>query len=130
MNVEMDESGAGHGRFWGFRHRGGSDRQAKPDSPRNGDASNQRSPRGTRHCRALSGLSPGDWTPKGQTCRFLPQNWGISCAQTAIIPTNSVIDASAAASSTKILNMLASLRLEHKGNSVPFLFHESRGGSG
>src|ERR1700741_1619112 len=37
-----------------------------------------------------------------------PQSWGISCAQTAIIPTNSVIDASAAASSTKTFNMPAS----------------------
>src|SRR4051794_15662377 len=33
------------------------------------------------------------------------QSWGISCAHTAIIPTNSAIDASAAASSTKVLNM-------------------------
>ena len=39
--------------------------------------------------------------------RRLPalQNWGINCAQTAIIPTNSVIDASAAASSTKVFNI-------------------------
>ena len=37
------------------------------------------------------------------------QNWGISWAQTAIIPTNSVIDANAAASSTKIFNMAASV---------------------
>jgi hypothetical protein len=43
-----------------------------------------------------------------QARKVTAQNWGISCAQTAIIPTNSVIDASAAASSTKILNMLAS----------------------
>jgi hypothetical protein len=35
-------------------------------------------------------------------------NWGINCAQTAIIPTNRPIDASAAASSTKTLNMTAS----------------------
>jgi hypothetical protein len=32
----------------------------------------------------------------------------MSCAQTAIIPTNSVIDASAAASSTKIFNIVTS----------------------
>ena len=43
--------------------------------------------------------------PQPNPCR---QNCGISCAHTAIIPTNSVIDASAAASSTKILNILAS----------------------
>src|SRR5437868_10936420 len=36
---------------------------------------------------------------------LFPQSWGISCAQTAIIPTNSEIDASAAASSTNIFNM-------------------------
>ena len=36
------------------------------------------------------------------------QSWGINCAQTAIIPTNSAIDASAAASSTKTFNMSAS----------------------
>jgi hypothetical protein len=34
-----------------------------------------------------------------------PQSCGISCAQIAIIPMNSVIDASAAASSTKIFNI-------------------------
>src|SRR5262249_34839022 len=33
------------------------------------------------------------------------QSWPSSCAQTAIIPTNSVSDASAAASSTKIRNI-------------------------
>ena len=38
--------------------------------------------------------------------RHAHQSWGISCAQTAIIPTNSVIDASAAASSTNIRNIV------------------------
>jgi hypothetical protein len=55
----------------------------------------------------------------------------ISSAQTAIMPTNSVIDASAAASSTKILNIVISLdfdplvlnmALEHRENIVLFLF--------
>jgi hypothetical protein len=50
------------------------------------------------------------------------QNWLKSWAQTATMPTNSVIDAKAAASSTKIRNIVASLGLEHKGNIVPFLF--------
>jgi hypothetical protein len=50
------------------------------------------------------------------------QNWLKSWAQTATIPTNSVIDAKAAASSTKIRNIIASLSLEHIGNNVPFLF--------
>jgi hypothetical protein len=36
------------------------------------------------------------------------QSWVNSCAHTATIPTNSVSDASAAASSTKIFNMTIS----------------------
>jgi hypothetical protein len=54
--------------------------------------------------------------------RARPHNWGISCAQTAIIPTNSVIDASAAASSTKVFNIPRLPGLEHMRNHVPFLF--------
>src|ERR1700760_656523 len=54
--------------------------------------------------------------------RLPNQSWGINCAQTAIIPTNSPIDASAAASSTKVFNMSRSLDLEHRKNVVPFLF--------
>jgi len=50
------------------------------------------------------------------------QNWLKSWAQTATIPTNSVIDAKAAASSTKIRNIEVSLNAEHRGNNVPFLF--------
>jgi hypothetical protein len=38
------------------------------------------------------------------------------------MPTNSVMDAKAAASSTKIRNIVASLGLEHRENIVPFLF--------
>jgi hypothetical protein len=43
--------------------------------------------------------------------RMVPQNqnWLMSWAQTATIPTNSVIDAKAAASSTKIRNIDTSL---------------------
>jgi hypothetical protein len=37
------------------------------------------------------------------------QRFGITCAHIAIIPTNSPIDAKAAASSTKTLNIIASL---------------------
>ena len=36
------------------------------------------------------------------------QSWGINCAQIAIVPTKSVIDASAAASSTNVFNMVTS----------------------
>jgi len=50
------------------------------------------------------------------------QSWGMSCAQTAIIPTKSVIDASAAASSTNVFNISRLPVLEHKKNIVPFLF--------
>jgi hypothetical protein len=58
---------------------------------------------------------------------WAPQSWGISCAQTAIIPTNSEIDVSAAASSTNIFNMPSLQRmLEHKKNIVPLLFQKSR----
>ena len=56
------------------------------------------------------------------------QSWGISWAQTAIIPTKSVMDASAAASSTNVFNMSASRFLEHKKNIVPFLFLGVKGG--
>ena len=46
--------------------------------------------------------------PHGLIRRLRPthQSCGITCAQTAIIPTNSAIDASAAASSTNIRNMI------------------------
>src|SRR5258708_2170782 len=60
---------------------------------------------------------------------WAPQSWGISCTQTAIIPTKSEIDASAAASSTNIFNMPCLQRVsEHKKNIVPPLFQKSRGG--
>ena len=48
------------------------------------------------------------------------QNAVRSCAQTAIIPTNSAIDASAAASSTNILNMPASSYVNIRGTLFPF----------
>src|SRR5436853_4008168 len=51
-----------------------------------------------------------------------PHSWGINCAQTATIPTNSTIDASAAASSTKVFNISPLPPLEHRENNVPFLF--------
>ena len=60
MNVEMNESGAGHSREKAFGIRGGRDRQARSDSPRNGDTSSGRSPRGTRHCHAFSPGPPGE----------------------------------------------------------------------
>jgi hypothetical protein len=72
------------------------------------------------------GLAPPPAGPPQAT----PQNWEKSCAQTAIIPTNSVSDANAAASSTKILSMSDSLIQEHNENIVPYLFQESRRGDG
>jgi hypothetical protein len=53
-------------------------------------------------------LFPKAATPAGANPGACHQNWGMSCAQTAIIPTKSVIDANAAASSTNVLNMPAS----------------------
>ena len=53
-------------------------------------------------------LTIGDVSERVSIMSPNTQIWGISCAQTAIIPMNSVIDASAAASSTKVFNMPAS----------------------
>jgi hypothetical protein len=56
---------------------------------------------------AIDALRPA--FPQGVSAMFPnAQIWGISCAQTAIIPMNSVIDASAAASSTNVFNMTVS----------------------
>ena len=71
-----------------------------------------------RIIHATIGLFPSAWSQESRA----NQNWLKSWAQTATIPTNSVIDARAAASSTKIRNIVASLGLEHRGNNVPFLF--------
>jgi hypothetical protein len=46
--------------------------------------------------------------PQGSVMSPNSYSWGISCAQTAIIPMNSVIDANAAASSTNVFNIPAS----------------------
>src|SRR6476646_402071 len=62
-------------------------------------------PCGVHAERAPFARHPAFPQPAGLAGRHADQSWGISCAQTAIIPTNSVIDASAAASSTNILNM-------------------------
>src|SRR3954453_12613807 len=64
------------------------------DSPADGDAGSP----------ALS--TPN--RPHPVPVRLFPKtvhSWGINCAQTAIIPTNSTIDASAAASSTNVFNI-------------------------
>lgn len=58
------------------------------------------------------------------------QSWGMSCAQTAIIPTKSVIDASAAASSTNVFNMPASRFWNIRRTLFRFCSGESRGGGG
>ena len=64
-------------------------------------------------------FSPQRACPSGP-CPLPSQSWGISCAQTAIIPTNSVIDASAAASSTKIFNMPVSRDVNIRGTLFCF----------
>jgi hypothetical protein len=95
----------------------GATRPSKADSPADGDASSPGCPRRTGLSSPASGFSPALSPPD--------QSWGINCAHTAIIPTNSAIDASAAASSTKVLNIARSLELEHRRNIVPFLFSKS-----
>jgi hypothetical protein len=72
----------------------------KADSPCNGDASGPGCPRGT--------VKTATKRPRFPAAADPTQSWGMSCAQTAIIPTKSVMDASAAASSTNIFNMPAS----------------------
>src|SRR3954454_20841006 len=99
----------------GGHHQLEGNATSKADSPGDGDASDPSCPRRTGLSSPASGFSPAG----------PDQSWGINCAQTAIIPTNSAIDASAAASSTKVLNIARSFDLEHRKNIVPFLFSES-----
>src|ERR1700690_3392202 len=54
------------------------------------------------------------------TSRWQLQSWGSNCAQTAIIPTNSTIDASAAASSTKTFNISPSCHVNIEGTLSRF----------
>src|ERR1700731_1879593 len=70
--------------------------------------------------RAIVAPPPGFPQAAGRAPGVGPQSWGISCAQTAIIPTNSVIDASAAASSTKIFNMPVSRDVNIRGTLFCF----------
>src|SRR6185437_6273468 len=100
MDVEMDESGVGHGR-WGGAYMGHGDERPffGALSPSRlawayGDGLSEKSLRTKASLRPASCLSP-------ITC----QSWEMSCAQTAIIPTNRVIEASAAASSMKAFNI-------------------------
>src|SRR6266436_137534 len=143
MDVEMDESGivhgcrrlCGHGMGQSLGLEGTPARPSRADSLLNGGALGARSPCGTRDFPAPSGFSPRSClkelpqelpqaASRGRQARF--QSWGMSWAQTAIIPTNSAIDANAAASSTKTFNMPASSNMEHMKNIVPILFLESR----
>ncbi len=114
MDVKMDKAGVGHGDV-GVPLPGSAGRPSqgilsdilapRPTRPDNGGVSHPKSPRKRRSRPALSGRHPA--FPQGRP-RPRNQSWGMSCAQTAIIPTNSVIDASAAASSTKTFNITAS----------------------
>ncbi|WP_168212727.1 MULTISPECIES: hypothetical protein [unclassified Bradyrhizobium] len=116
MNMKMDESGAGHGCLTGSGKVDGSVRQA----PRKATAFREiptRNPamvmpwpcrvHAERDLRARHPAFPQQAFPdrKRPGSRHLRQSWGITCAQTAIIPINNEIDASAAASSTNNLNM-------------------------
>lgn len=81
------------------------------DSP--GDRANfrRRCPCGTdgrmRHTRLSPPGSQMGRNPEGPSCRRSGYNCGMTCAQTANMPTNKMIEANAAASSTKILNITA-----------------------
>src|SRR3569832_1101500 len=59
--------------------------------------------------------------------RLKPQNWAINCAQTAIIPTNSPIDANAAASSTKTRNMTCLHLRTYREHSSVFVLTQAAG---
>jgi hypothetical protein len=79
----------------------------------------------TRYREALAGFSPRTAAARTVTVPLFPKgrrnkpsapksgrkayNWGINWAHTATIPKKSPIDANAAASSTKTLNMTTSL---------------------
>src|SRR6476619_2838048 len=97
MNVEVYESGTGHGRLTGSCIMVGSDHRPRlrADSL---TAIVMAWPCGVHAKRGLRARHPQPDTPLFAP----PQSCGITCAQTAIIATNSVIDASAAASSTNI----------------------------
>jgi hypothetical protein len=81
---------------------------------------------GVNHARRPA-FPQGAHLPSRRPTRRRAQSCGISCAHTAIIPTKSAIDASAAASSTNILNITRLPILEHNKNIVQFLFQRVKG---
>ena len=109
MNVEMNESGTGHGRLTGSCIMVGSDHRPRmrADSP---SAMVMPWPCRVHAERSLRARHPAFPQPVRNAAwvrfRAAHQSCGITCAQTAIIATNSVIDASAAASSTNIRNIV------------------------
>ena len=109
MNVEVNESGTGHGRLTGSCIMVGSDH--RPRMRANSlPAMVMPWPCGVHAERSLRARHPAFPQPVRTSAwiRFPPrsQSCGITCAQIAIIPINSVIDASAAASSTNIRNIV------------------------
>jgi hypothetical protein len=82
--------------------------------------------------RALSCPARGACGP--QLSHLTPSNLAVvagygtdsTCAHTTIIPTNRVMDAKAAASSTTARTMVHSLRFEHRGNIVHDMFRVNR----
>src|SRR6476620_7961422 len=110
MDVEMDKSGVGHGRgLLGHGLEITALEGRKPPSgptcaatmmPRTWGVHAERAI-AARHAPFPQARLPGSRRVHGAR----PQSWGITCAQTAIIPTNSVIDASAAASSTNVFSI-------------------------
>src|ERR1700726_3110848 len=103
MDVEMDKSGIGRG-CRRLLHHGllGSLclRERKPPQRPTRPAMVVPQSCGVHAERAIVARRPAFPQAAGPAPGVGPQSWGINCAQTAIIPTNSVIDASAAASST------------------------------
>ena len=109
MNVEMNESGTGHGRLTGSCIMVGSDHRPRMRAEL-AAAMVMPWPCRVHAERSLRARHPAFPQARPQVgldqVSAPPQSCGITCAQTAIIPTNSVIDASAAASSTNILNIV------------------------
>lgn len=81
---------------------------------------------GRRFRSIASAARHGGKHPSGRTVYF--QSWGITCAQTPIIPTKSVSEISAAASSTNTFSIFASYGTYEEHCSL--FVHKSQAPSG
>ena len=105
MNVKMDESGVGHDCGLGSAIGDWSDRQA-------GESGAPGSTRPMMVAPPARGVHPERARGRPSSCfsprpagLALPQSCGMICAHTAIMPTNRLMDVSAAASSTKTFSI-------------------------